>query len=372
MSSVPDIAKHFCFPTTYDEGARWFAALAEQCGATLETATLPDHQGPNGEALRTLTAWLGDPDAPKVLLHICGTHGQEYFSGAAVQLDWLLNDAQNLPSDVAVCLVHAHNPYGAAYMSRGNENFVDLNRNYFLGEINVRPNPLYAELWAMLEIKAADQHTLDNAINGFYQFVEENDEQAAMTAMGGGQNTHPSGILYCGREREWSTVRLQDLVERELSSRAAVVVMDWHTGLGQFAEPTVLCRMPQSAVMAKWAEAVWDATHEASKLEGPEQPDYVGEIHSGIFSQLEAHGVPCADTVVEIGTMDNTSVLQALLIDRYLRFEVDEVDSAWAGSLRSKMAERLNPSLVSWREQSLNASRGIFSRTISGLAEWSI
>ncbi len=283
----------------------------------------------------------------------------------------MLNEAQNLPTDVAICLVHAHNPYGAAYLSRGNENFVDLNRNYFLGDINVRPNPLYGELWEMLEIKTADQHTLDNAINGFYQFVEDNDEQAAMTAMGGGQNTHPSGVLFCGHAREWSTVNLQQTVERELTSRQAVVVMDWHTGLGEYAEPTILCRMPRAAPMAKWVEEVWDATHEASKLEGPEQPDYVGEIHAGIFAQLEKQGVVCASTVVEIGTMDNASVLQALLIDRYLRFECDDLESARAGSLRNKMSERLNPSLVSWREQSLQASRELLNRTIAGLAEWS-
>ena len=372
MTSFPDIAKHHCYPTTYDEGATWFAQLVEERGGHLRSSVLPDHVGPSGETLRTLTGWFGDSSAERVLLHICGTHGQEYFCGAAAQFDWILNEAHHLPDEVAVCFVHAHNPYGAAYLSRANENFVDLNRNYFLGDIDVRPNPLYGALWQLLEIKAADQHTLDNAINGFYQFVEDNDEQAAITAMGGGQNTHPSGILYCGQSREWSTIQLQQLVERELTSRRAVVVMDWHTGLGEYAESTILCRMPPTAPMANWAETVWDVNHEASKLEGPEQPDYVGEIHTGIFKQLEAHGVLCADTVVEIGTMDNPSVLQALLIDRYLRFECNEPDSAWAGSLRNKMTERLNPSLVTWREQSLQASRNILNRTVRGLAEWSI
>ena len=289
-----------------------------------------------------------------------------------MQLDWLLAEYKNLPSDVAVCFVHAHNPYGAAHLSRSNENFVDLNRNYFLGPVNVRPNPLYADLWSLLEITQADQHTLDDAIDSFYEFVEQNDEQAAMTAMGGGQNTHPSGILYCGDTQEWSTRQLQELVDSELTNREAVVVMDWHTGLGEYGESTVLCRVPKSAVMGNWTEEVWDATGQASSLEGPEQPDYVGEINTGIYEQLSAAGVPTANCVVEIGTMDNTSVLQALLIDRFLRFGNVDPESALAGSLKTKMIERLNPSLVSWREKALASSREIFHKSITGLAEWPI
>jgi len=40
---------------------------------------------------------------------------------------------RELPADAALILVHVLNPFGMTYLRRGNENNVDLNRNFFFG-----------------------------------------------------------------------------------------------------------------------------------------------------------------------------------------------------------------------------------------------
>jgi len=62
-------------------------ALADS--GSLSTAINPLALGPAGEELATDLAWFGPADAERVFVSISGTHGQEYFCGAATQLNWI-------------------------------------------------------------------------------------------------------------------------------------------------------------------------------------------------------------------------------------------------------------------------------------------
>ncbi|MEM9877763.1 MAG: DUF2817 domain-containing protein [Pseudomonadota bacterium] len=367
-----DISRYHYFPTSYDEGRRWFRALVQDQAAHLTRFENPHAHGPAGEALTTELAWFGRRDAPRVFLSICGTHGQEYFAGAAGQLSWLSSDAPAaLPDDVAVCLVHAHNPYGAAFVSRGNENFVDLNRNYFPPGKKVRPNPLVDALFNLLFTQEVDEHILDNVMGRFYTFAENNDTKAVMTAMGGGQDTHPKGILYCGTGDEWSTQTLRNIVESYLLHAQKVAVIDWHTGLGDYGTLTVLNDMPPHTDAYRWTCTWWAGPEGRDALIAPEdQPDYIGHVNKGVADDLHAHGIICAHVVMEFGTFDNQGVLAALMIDRWLRFECEDVNSPHAIEMRAKMLERLNPSMPGWRKAVVECSTDMYRRTIHGLSTW--
>lgn len=361
-----------CFAETYAKARNSFLSAVETAGGDLHSYEIAGHKGREGEILATDIAWFGPKDARRVFVTISGTHGQEFFCGAAGQLQWVrVHGARPLPADVAVCLVHAHNPYGASFNSRGNENFVDLNRNYYEPGTPIRENELYPELFDFLFTRDMNEQVLDEAMAAFYAFVEANDPKKAMTAMGGGQNTHPNGTLYCGQGDEVSTNVLRELVDTRLSHAEKVALIDWHTGLGGFGDMTVMIEDPIHTEAYRWGCTWWGGPEAAEAIEPKEtNPDFVGMVRAGMAEHLRQHGVTVASSVVEIGTVENEAVLGALLIDRWLRFECKDIDSPHAVRLRTMMMERLNPSLPSWRNRVLEHTETIYAKTLLGLANW--
>lgn len=368
---MTDFRKYSCFPQSFSEGRRWFRAAAASAGGLLETATNPRGLTPDGEPLSTDIAWFGPRDARRVFLSISGTHGCEYFSGAAGQIGWMAaGGTATLPADIAICLVHAHNCYGAAWHSRGNEDFVDLNRNYMDHAVELRPNPLYAELFDLLFTKDMNEHILDDVMASFYDFVERSDPVAAMTAMGGGQRSHPTGTLYCGSARAWSTENLARVVSHYFDRAERVAVIDWHTGLGDFGKPTILNDQLKDAAAASWARRWWSGAERNAELAESARPLVVGHVSTGVASDLRSRGATVAETVVELGTFANKGVLMGLLIDRWLRFECADRSTPDAVRLETRMVERLNPSNPEWREAVFHEMAAIYARTIEGLEAW--
>ncbi len=367
-----DYKKYRCFPSTYAEGRDWFTeAVAKQSGKH-ERFVHPEAKGPASSELSTDIGWFGPENAEKLFISISGTHGQEYFAGTATQLSWLASDGpQQLPDDVAVCLVHAHNPYGAAHFSRGNENFVDLNRNYQTFENPVRPNPLYQKLFDILFTSDLNDHLLDDVMANYHKFMESEDGKAAMTAMGGGQDTHPSGTIYCGTNQEWSTKTLRRIIDKYCSKAKTVALIDWHTGLGEHGEFTVLQELAPDTEEYRWACAWWAGPLRADTIyEAGVMPDFIGHVCDGVAEQLRERGATVVQTVIEMGTFDNDAVIKALLIDRWLRFECDDRSSPDAVSLRTKMMEWLSPSLPDWQRKICRDSLPFYERSIQGLANW--
>jgi hypothetical protein len=365
-----DIRRYLCFAQTYAEGRRWFREAAAGAGGRLIAADHPHAKGPQGEGLSTDIAWFGPRLADRVFVSLSGVHGQEYAFGAAAQLDWITGPGPaTLPPHVAVCLIHAVNPFGAAHCSRANENFVDLNRNYFDHSRPVRSNALYAELFDLLFTPEMDEHVLDDVMTQFYAFMERSDPLAAMTAMGGGQNTHPTGTVFCGTQAEWSSTTLREIVREHLSHAERVAIVDWHTGLGDFAGLSALHEHPIESDAHRWSCAWWGPSI-MKAIHNDVRPDFIGTISRGFGDDLRARGAIVADTVFEAGTVDNRSVLGGLLIDRWLRIECKDPDHPHAVRMRTLMMERLNPSLHSWRFGVLEKARGVYANTIRGLAAW--
>ena len=367
-----DYQKYRCFPSSFSEGRDWFAEAVTQKSGTHERFVHPHAKGPDDGELSMDIGWIGNRDADKLFIAISGTHGQEYFAGAATQLSWLASDApDDLPDDVAVLLVHAFNPYGAAHFSRGNENFVDLNRNYQLFDQPVRPNPLYQKLFDILFTPDLDDHILDDVMASYHEFMKSEDGKAAMTAMGGGQDTHPSGTIYCGTEQEWSTLTLRDAVDRYCGKAKKVALIDWHTGLGDYGEFTVLQELAPDSEEYRWACAWWAGALDVDKIydEGV-MPDFIGHVSDGVADQLRDGGAQVVQSVIEMGTFDNDAVIKALLIDRWLRFECNDKNAPEAVALRTKMMEWLSPALPDWQRAVAEKSQSFYQRTIAGLVNW--
>src|SRR4051794_19494614 len=108
------------FSADHLEARAKFRAGATVAGAAQEVLPHP-MPGPQGEALSIDTAWLGDPDAGDVVVLTSGVHGPELFCGSAAQVDALLGLQADALRGMAVLMVHAVNPHGAAWLRRANE-----------------------------------------------------------------------------------------------------------------------------------------------------------------------------------------------------------------------------------------------------------
>lgn len=222
------------FSSDYAQARGRFLAAARTAGAAVESYVHP-MRGPEGEELATDTAWLGPPDAAKVLVMSCGTHGVEGFCGSGIQCAWLASgEIEHVPAGGAVLLVHAVNPYGFAWLRRVNEDNVDLNRNWVDFSAPLPVNAGYEALREAIcptEWSAAVQERAQGVLEEYGRVHGPRALQAAVTS---GQWSHPQGVFYGGREPTWSRRTVSRILARHLESASDIALLDFHTGLGPY------------------------------------------------------------------------------------------------------------------------------------------
>jgi hypothetical protein len=150
-ADFPQRVEHY-FSSSYVEARERFRRAAQARGANLESFTI-DAWGLHGEELATDVALIASPGARGLLIITSATHGVEGFCGSGCQLALLDDDALlacAADAGIALLLVHAINPYGFSWLSRANENNIDLNRNAQSFEAPLPGNPDYAGLHPLL------------------------------------------------------------------------------------------------------------------------------------------------------------------------------------------------------------------------------
>ncbi len=232
-----------CFSKNYLEAREKFTGAARDAGAVPTTYVLGS-QGPRGEELATDTAWLGVPDAPRVLVSISGTHGVEGFFGSAIQIEWLRRARRaTLPknSGVAVLHIHALNPYGFAWLRRTNEDNIDVNRNWINFDQALPHNPLYEELSSDLCPSDWSAATQAETAARLGAWIERHGFAKFQLAVSGGQWQFPRGLFYGGVAPTWSRQTLTKILATHLQAASRICVLDFHTGLGPYgyAEPII-------------------------------------------------------------------------------------------------------------------------------------
>lgn len=195
---------------------------------------------PEGDPLRTQTAWVGSPQASRVLVSISGTHGVEGFAGSAIQCDLLQRLYGIKPDpDLALLFIHALTPWGYAWRRRCDESGIDLNRNFIDFSQPLPNNPGYEKLRDFLFKQDKSEREA-----GFGSYINQEGRTAFEMAISGGQYVDPHGPFYGGTGPSAARKIIETLMaEYDLSSRQLAVV-DIHTGLGPFGYGEVICDHP--------------------------------------------------------------------------------------------------------------------------------
>ncbi len=242
MSLLPDYTQ---------QRARFLATVTRQHGAL--TAYRHPLTAPDGAALYTDVAVIGDPAAPKRMLILSGTHGVEGYYGSDSQIAWLDSfDVAALPPDCALVLVHLLNPWGAAHLRRVNEDNIDLNRNFIDFSQPAPANPHYA-LWH--DLYHGDRAHADRLLA---ETLQQSGWPALKRVVEAGQYQAADGLFYGGQQPAWSHRTLHAIVEQHLRQAQVILSFDLHTGAGAWGHPMLLAIAEQRYPAHDWGKSLYE------------------------------------------------------------------------------------------------------------------
>ena len=335
------------FSKTYTEARTRFVEAASANGFEVTSEVLPI-EGPAGEELAMDFAVGGPADAASALVVISGTHGPEGYTGSACQLGFLeSSDLRNLFSAHRVVLVHAHNPFGFAWMRRTTEGNVDLNRNYVDFSSALRGNPEYDRLHHAF---VPEELNDPDAARTLAEYQEQHGAVAYMAAMLGGQRTHADGLFYGDTKPSWSRETMVAGLQKHLSEQKRVVIIDIHTGLGAYGVPYLVHGYPAEDsrfnVMAEIFGEVMRSTAVKEEFDEDLPVDPEGPIVLAMDWVLP--GKESFAYVIEYGTYPPKDVLGAHIADNWLHAYGD-LNSDQGKAIKAELRRVMYPEFDDWK-----------------------
>lgn len=349
--------------TTYADSRADFLERARAAGAAITTLDHTD-TGPAGEELACDTAWLGPTDAASVVVVVSGTHGVEGYAGSALQRAWLRDLTPARPADVAVCAVHALNPYGFAWVRRVTEGNVDLNRN-FVDFAHRPPNDGYDRIADLLVPASWDQATQDSTSAALIEIAGEVGFETFQQWVSGGQYRHPTGLFYGGERPVWAQRTLRSLCDELLAGRERIAIIDLHTGLGPRGVGELISSDgPGDAPYQRAVE--WFGDDVTSLVAG----DSVSAELSGEWLPAVAEWLSPAEVTgvaLEFGTVDTLTVIQALRGDAWLHAHGDPRGSE-AAPIKAAMRAAFADDGPDWIADLQSRFRSVLAAAFEGVA----
>lgn len=358
-----------CFAASYANARAKFLKAAAAARGEVRTFLHPDSKAPDGGPLAIDVARFGDAKAPRQALFVSGTHGQEGFSGSAVQIGWLRSGgATRLPAGLGVVLVHGLNPYGFAHFTRTTENNVDLNRNFIDREAGAAPaNPHYETLHGDLLIREwtdAENMRVNGVLEGF---AREHGQSALFDTLARGQYLHRDGLMYGGKDREWSNRMLEAIVKETLAGAEKVAFIDWHTGIGDYGKPFFLCFNEAGGPLFRRACDWWGKENvDGVRPHGMERPNYTGLVFQGVQRFLGNREM--CGAVIEFGTR-GLGMRRVLRLDQWLRRQ-HGLDPDVRATLQADMMDAFCPFDGQWRQDTLDHGLKLTDQALTGLSSW--
>jgi hypothetical protein len=352
------------FSATYAEARARFREAASMAGARLEAVSHPE-RGREGEELATDVAWIGPPDAERVLVTISGTHGAEGFCGSGAQVDWLSRgEAARLPTGVAALMIHAINPYGFSWLRRVTHENVDLNRNWVDFDAPLPANPGYdtiAEAAVPAEWTAEAQARSASALGAY---IGAHGPAAFQQAVSGGQYRHPGGLFYGGAAPSWSRRTQSAIFAEYLGQAARVGIIDYHTGLGPWGYgERIITDHPDSVGYARaraWYGAAITSPSGGTSTSAPITGDGL-EAAPRLIPHAEVTGM-----AIEVGTLSLADVLLALRADTWLHAHGDPL-SPEAAPIKAQVRAAFYGDADDWKGMVAGQSLLAIRQAIGGL-----
>lgn len=337
------------FSKDYFEARSRFLEAVERCG--FRHFAIPiDAVGPAGSPLSIDVAVGGSSTPRKVLILSSGLHGVEGFFGSAAQLAYLgtLSNEWWPAVDSAVVLIHALNPFGFAWRRRFNENNVDLNRNFLLpGEDFAGSPPLSGAFRDALLSRTESR--LGRWNTRLAMLAWKHGMASFWETLPVGQYDFADWLFFGGQGYSQTAKIVEEGLPSLLGNAEEAIHLDFHTGLGRWAE----CQLLLSETEPLSAVAWWRRHFPASMVVQPPRRAGSYQVRGGFGPWLKAIFPACRYrfATAEFGTYSPARVLRALTEEQYwhnrqVGLEADH----WS---RRRLAETFAPRNLAWRQRAV-------------------
>ena len=259
---------------------------------------------PNREPLTIDITVAGAAKPTSAIVLSSGVHGVEGLFGSAVQLAFLEQLSPNWqpPAGAAVVLIHAINPFGFAWRRRFNEDNVDLNRNFLLAEEQYAGSPPLAGAF-----RSAMKPSRPRTRFGFWTarmalLALRHGIQSFWETLPVGQYDYPDWLLLRRSRADRSRRRRCECFLPTLLDEADEVVhLDFHTGLGRWADCELLVSESEGLDNCEW----WLEHFDAGMV------TQVEKFHAGRTKSAAASARGCAHCfpIASIDTRRRSSAL---------------------------------------------------------------
>ncbi len=353
------------FSTSYAEARQKFLDAASSAGLDAEHHVNPN-KGMAGEEIATDVVRIGPDDAGIVFFTMSATHGVEGFCGSGAQVGTLASgQADELPDDTAMVLIHAINPHGFSWLRRVNEDNVDLNRNHVDHAAPYPQNPGYEHLMHAIcpaEWSDAARAEADAILQAY---ADEHGDMALQGAISRGQHVHPEGLFFGGQFEIWSTGRMHDIVSRHAANARHVGFIDYHTGLGPYGygEP-ISDHAPDEPGHQRLTDWIGDdvtSTDDGSSTSAP-----LTGVNAVTIKEASPHASHTLVTL-EYGTQPVPEVLGALRADCWLHNHGD-LDSDQGRAIKAEIRRCFYGDDDAWKRDVWDRAHDTQRRMLAGLA----
>jgi hypothetical protein len=368
-SHVAELREELLEATSY-YSADYFSArqrfLAASTRLGLEHHSLPIRApSPNGEPLTIDITIAGDPQPKSALVLSSGVHGVEGLFGSAVQLAYLEQLARSWqpPAEAAVVLIHAINPFGFAWQRRFNEDNVDLNRNFLLAEEEYAGSPPLAGAF-----RSAMKPARTKTRFGFWSarmalLALRHGVQSFWETLPVGQYDFPDWLFFGGTAPTPSSVALESFLPTILGGAQQVVHLDFHTGLGRWADCQLLVSVSEGHDNCEW----WLSHFARRIVRQMKSFTKAYEVRGGFGPWLRALFPDCKYryATAEFGTYSPMRVIRALADELHWHGELGTESPEHAS--RRRLTDTFVPRSRSWRTKTLHTALDVVNRAANVL-----
>jgi len=309
---------------------------------------------------------IGATDATRTVVVSSGTHGVEGFAGSGIQTGLLERRIDlRLPDGVSVLMIHAVNPYGMAHLRRFTEDNVDLNRN-FRDHSGPHPgNPPYETLAEVIAPQSLSFWAEVRSWSRLLWYRLTAGKAASQAAVSGGQYSHPDGLFYGGTFDTWSNTTFRTVIRRYLSHATHVVVVDVHTGLGEFGAAEVILNVPESSPEYERAVAIWGQRVRTTVTGASVSTHLEASLKLAISQMLpKAEVTPVS---LEFGTVPPMQVFKAVRNENWLHHHAGP-EHRRARELRVRLLRAFHPDSEEWHTSVWNQGKEVVDRALAYLA----
>jgi len=348
------------FSSTYEKARAKFLNATREAGGRMDSIEHPE-VGPDAQPLFIDVAYFGEANNTNALVVSSGTHGVEGFAGSGIQTGLLKEGfTMGLPQGLNLIMIHALNPYGMAHLRRFTEDNVDLNRNF---RDHSQPAPRNHSYEMLADAIAPASLSFWTEVRSWWQllwFRLTAGKTALRAAVSEGQYTHPTGLFYGGRQNTWSSKTIRSIVQRYLLTAKRVVIVDVHTGLGEYGNAELILNSPVTSFEYQRAVDIWGKEIVKTTVTGESVSVHLDASLKIAFRRM----LPNAEIIavsLEFGTIPPMAVFKALRAENWLHHH-GSPGYANANEIKECLLNAFYPDDRNWRTSVWEKGRDLVER----------